>query len=129
MSFPTLNDKTNQVPIRSDLLRWCPNMDLIAFVTDTDELVVNRLAGHRVWLNTPYTPRGAQVTPVALDWRPDGKVLVIAYDNGHLQYLDVNDGSVVEQRLTENISDEHRALKSLRWSEHDRDLAQACSKV
>ena len=99
-------------------------MDLIAFITDSDEVVVNRLAGHRVWANTPYTPKQEKVTPVGLEWRPDGKLLAVAYDNGCLQYLDVNDGKVVQQ-WTAGLTTDRPKLKHLFWTEHAQGLTEA----
>lgn len=119
MSGPDLapiSEKTNGTPIRPELIAWCPTMDLLAFASDSNEVVLNRLSGQRVWQVVANAYSVSHGDLAALTWRPDGKVLAIGFDNGDIQYLDVNDGKVISNlpHIGEPVS---KATYLMRWSE------------
>lgn len=89
------------------LMKWSPRMDLIALVLDTDEISLHRLEGwQRVWsiflgvratsaatLSSSKTnPKNASSVKFvsALEWRPDGKVLAVAYQRDVLCTVDIS---------------------------------------
>ena len=49
------------------LATWCPTMDLLAVLTEDNQLSVYRLDFQRVWVACPDVP----IT--ALTWKPDGE--------------------------------------------------------
>lgn len=91
-------------------------MDLLAFVSDSNEIVLNRLSGQRVWLVSAHLCSTSDYEVTALTWRPDGKVLAIGYNTGDIQYLDVNDGKIISNlpHAGQNI---HRVIAIMRWAE------------
>ncbi|KAG5519799.1 hypothetical protein PMAC_000072 [Pneumocystis sp. 'macacae'] len=96
-AFKILGEKvlTEKIKLKS----WCPSMDLLAFVTLSNEIWVYRLSGSRVWgtLNKDH-----EVTSIS--WRPDGKVLVAGLNSGMMKLYNVNDGLLlhtIEPRASE----------------------------
>lgn len=101
-------------------------MDLLAFVSDSNEVVLNRLSGQRVWLATIGAYRASPENITAISWRPDGKVLAVGFHNGDLQYLDVDDGKVIDTLHTH----EHTAIRTITamsWTDGKR--VESKSKV
>lgn len=116
MSFATLNEKTHAAPIKKDLVSWCPTMDLVAMVTDSDEVSIYRLNGQRVWATSPQAAYSHHSATSSLTFRPDGKVLAVGYENGDLIYLDINDGKTIDAIL--GVHEENsRAITLLCWKE------------
>ena len=85
---------------------WSPKMDIVAVAfLQTGDVTLYRLNWQKLWTlqgaKRSKTPEGggtstselttgdpsAEVT--ALSWRPDGKVLAVGYDDGHLILLDI----------------------------------------
>lgn len=64
------------VATKIELMVWSNKMDLLAFSNTKGEVALHRLNWQRVWLLTPPV-ENAHVD--ALMWRPDGKVIAIAY--------------------------------------------------
>lgn len=118
-SFSTLSEKLTATPIKRDLLAWCPTMDLVVFIADSDEMILSRLSGQRVWTTTAILPKDRQASPCSLAWRPDGKVLAIGLDNGDLQYLDVTDGKAIH--FSQGAASTGRSIRILRWMEGQSD--------
>lgn len=86
-SFRQLEQR--HVSAEVSLLEWNPALDLIALGTGTGEVLLHRLSWQRVW-TLPPPPQDAAPAPyslTALAWRPDGKILAYAHDNGELIYL------------------------------------------
>jgi WD40 repeat protein len=92
-------------------------MDLLAFVSDTDEITLNRLSGQRVWSVLPTTPKDVKCSPCQVAWRPDGKVLVVCFDNGDTHFLDVNDGKVVNVMTHDKTKARKGSIDILKWTE------------
>ncbi|CCJ30289.1 unnamed protein product [Pneumocystis jirovecii] len=92
-AFKILGEKvlTEKIKLKS----WCPSMDLLAFITVSNEIWVYRLSGSRVWgtLNKDH-----EATSIA--WRPD----VIGLNSGTMKLYNVNDGLLlhtIEPRASE----------------------------
>ena len=85
---------------------WSPKMDIVAVAfLQTGDVTLYRLNWQKLWTlqgaKRSKAPEGggtstsesttgdpsAEVT--ALSWRPDGKVLAVGYDDGHLILLDI----------------------------------------
>lgn len=117
LSFRSVFEKSSSSPIRKSLLEWCPTMDLLAMISDSDEVILNRLSGQRVWSIIPSIPKDTKTSPCKLTWRPDGKVLVVGFDNGDTHFVDVNDGKVVNIIAHQKRRASNSAIIVLRWME------------
>ncbi|XP_059480351.1 anaphase-promoting complex subunit 4 [Neocloeon triangulifer] len=80
------------VAIVVDLLVWSHRMDLLALSNVRGEVSLQRLTWQKVWTLAPPN-QGLMVTAMA--WRPDSKILAVAYSNGELLLVDVENGDVV----------------------------------
>ncbi|XP_046682926.1 anaphase-promoting complex subunit 4-like [Homalodisca vitripennis] len=64
------------VAIKVDLMVWSNKMDLLALSNSKGEIALHRLTWQRVWLLPPPTP---DMVVRKLAWRPDGRVIAVAY--------------------------------------------------
>lgn len=119
VSFCTLSDKVHAAPIKLNMLAWCPTMDLLAMISDSEEISLYRLSGQKVWSMMPRVAGKIKAVPCKMTWRLDSKVLVVCFTSGDLQFLDVNDGKVVSQVEGRDLP---QALQTrpivLRWMEY-----------
>ncbi|XP_039274069.2 anaphase-promoting complex subunit 4-like [Styela clava] len=75
-AFMPLGEK--HVKSKVKLLSWSPRLDLLAVATATGELLLYRLVSkERIWI-LPVPESGTNI--LSLSWRPDGKVISVAYD-------------------------------------------------
>lgn len=116
MSFITLGEKAHAVPIKQGLLEWNPAMDVVAMISDADEICLNRLSGQRVWATSPFFGTDAPSVPTSLTWRADGKVLAVGFANGHLLGLDLQDGHTIT-RLQYRDGEKIKQRQVLKWLE------------
>ncbi|PAA75369.1 hypothetical protein BOX15_Mlig025838g1, partial [Macrostomum lignano] len=96
---------------RIRLMRASPRMDLLLLAADNGDVLLFRWGWERVWLvNRPRdlpAPPPEQAaenagesccSPVTcIDWRPDGQVALVAYSDGRLRHLSLEDGSVLHE--------------------------------
>ncbi|PSC75422.1 Anaphase-promoting complex subunit 4 [Micractinium conductrix] len=85
-SFTSLLDRG--LTAEGSLAAWCPTRDLLALATADGQLHLHRLNWQRLWWNSPEAP----IT--ALEWRPDGKQLVVGMEDGSVALLNAEDGEV-----------------------------------
>lgn len=84
ISFRQVDEK--HLPADVELMMWSPKMDLIAVSNVVGEVTLHRLSWQKVWTLAPHS----ETTKVSsLAWRPDGKVLAVGYDNGRINFCDV----------------------------------------
>ncbi|CAN8004254.1 unnamed protein product [Ixodes pacificus] len=77
-----------------DLMLWSPKLDLIALALVQGQVALHRLSRKRVWLRAP--PGGKEQNKVkSLAWRPDGKILAIAYDTGTIILCNVENADII----------------------------------
>ncbi|CAN7999098.1 unnamed protein product [Ixodes hexagonus] len=79
-----------------DFMLWSPKLDLIALALVQGQVALHRLSRKRVWLRAP--PGGKEQNKIkvqSLAWRPDGKILAIAYDTGTLILCNVENADIV----------------------------------
>lgn len=82
-SFQQLEDKL--LSGVAHLMAWSPRMDLLAVALEFGEVVLHRHRWQKVW--TRPKPEEDNVTVKALQWKPDGQLLAIAYSDGESEDL------------------------------------------
>ncbi|XP_076064305.1 anaphase-promoting complex subunit 4 [Oratosquilla oratoria] len=88
---------------------WSPRMDLVAIANVQGQVALHRLSWQRVWI---ISPPGEEVKVMGITWRPDSKVLAIAYSSGDIILVDIEDSTPVHKlEMKCNIT-------SLSWSQH-----------
>ncbi|QSL65251.1 hypothetical protein MERGE_002560 [Pneumocystis wakefieldiae] len=91
-------------------------MDLLAFVTTSNEIWVYRLSGNRVWKTLNKNHEATSIT-----WRPDGKVLVVGLSNGTMRLYNVNDGLLLH--TIEPQASEFDRVSLVSWVTEKRKLS------
>ncbi|XP_066259283.1 anaphase-promoting complex subunit 4 [Euwallacea similis] len=71
---------------------WSSRMDLVAFSNTKGEVALHRLSWTRAWVLAP-PKEGIIVNGIV--WRPDGKVLAIAYSDGNVCLINVETKSTL----------------------------------
>ncbi|XP_034239473.1 anaphase-promoting complex subunit 4 [Thrips palmi] len=94
------------VAIKVELMLWSSKMDLLALSNTRGEVALHRLSWQRVWSLSPRQ-EGASVRAMA--WRPDGKVIAIAYSTKELLLIDV------ENKETLHTTQMDSDIISLTW--------------
>ncbi|GFG34068.1 hypothetical protein Cfor_11412 [Coptotermes formosanus] len=74
------------VATKVELMLWSNKMDLLALSNVRGEVALHRLTWQKVW-SLPPPSEGVSVKGMA--WRPDGKVIAIAYSNSDILLIDV----------------------------------------
>ena len=110
-SFRQLEDKPCSAEIINQ--KWSPKMDLLALVTADGEVWLQRLSWKRVWsISVSDTSRALLVS-----WRPDGKILAIAFNDGKIKLIDIENAECVHQAQVQTVP------ASLDWTEQQRNDA------
>ncbi|KAK3927741.1 Anaphase-promoting complex subunit 4 [Frankliniella fusca] len=94
------------VALKIELMLWSNKMDLLALSNMKGEVALHRLSWQRVWSLSP-PQEGASVRAMA--WRPDGKVIAIAYSTREVLLIDV------ENKETLHTSHMESNIISLTW--------------
>ncbi|CCX08006.1 anaphase-promoting complex, cyclosome, subunit 4-domain-containing protein [Pyronema domesticum] len=85
--------------VRPGLAAWSPMLDLIVVATTHDNVHLYRINGQRVWAVSHRLGSDVQVQHFC--WRPDGKMLAIAYSDGSTRIHDVNNGKPIHCIVSE----------------------------
>ncbi|XP_013771782.1 anaphase-promoting complex subunit 4-like [Limulus polyphemus] len=94
-SFRQVDER--HVPSEATQMVWSPTMDLIALATMQGEVLLHRLSWKKVWSLAPPKGKDNTVKVQVLVWRPDGKVLAVAYDTGTVLLCDVENSDVLHK--------------------------------
>lgn len=107
-SFRLLEDK----PCSAEILyqRWSPKMDLLALVTVEGEVWLQRLSWKRVWSISTAEGRALSVA-----WRPDGKILAVAFNDGKIKLFDIENAECIHKTDIESTP------TSLDWIEEEKE--------
>ena len=70
-AFRMIHQKMLPPPARPGLAAWSPQLDLFAVVTSSDNVLLFRMNGQRVWGVAHRL--GEDVHGTVLRWRPDGR--------------------------------------------------------
>ncbi|KAL6707472.1 hypothetical protein ACN47E_004042 [Coniothyrium glycines] len=97
-------DKTRQLleqaekillhPIHPHLIAYCPTMDLIAVVTDEENLDVYRINGQRAF---GLKRKSEDVTVDALQWEFNGKSIAVSWSDGSTDLVSAETGKVTHK--------------------------------
>ena len=109
-SFRQLEDR----PCSAEILyqKWSPKMDLLALVTVEGEVWLQRLSWKRVWSISVSEDRRA----LYVSWRPDGKILAVAFNDGKIKLFDIENAECVHETEIET------APTSLDWMEEKTNI-------
>lgn len=69
------------------LVSWCKTMDVVAIVTQENQLSLHRLNWQRIWM----VAETRDVT--TLSWKEDGKSIVTGFADGHYAVWDIENGT------------------------------------
>ncbi|KAL5966618.1 Anaphase-promoting complex subunit 4 [Taenia solium] len=87
----TLYEEKPIAKSKVSIASWSPKMDIIAIGSPSGIVSLHR---YKMGINWEvHSPDSGGVTCLA--WRPDGKVLSVAYECGRLQFLNLLDGTVL----------------------------------
>ncbi|RMZ73090.1 anaphase-promoting complex component cut20 apc4 [Pyrenophora seminiperda CCB06] len=81
-------------PIHSHLISYCPTMDLIAVVTDEENLDVYRINGQRAF---GFKRKSDELSVVALQWEFNGKSIAISWSDGTTDLVSAETGKVTHK--------------------------------
>ncbi|KAF1986422.1 hypothetical protein K402DRAFT_463704 [Aulographum hederae CBS 113979] len=132
--FSQLAEKVLPHPIRPSLISICPTMELVAVVTEDEQVDVYRFGGQRAF---SLPRRRLESTIRSLRWKFNGVYLAVGWQDGSVDVLASATGSVV-QSLSHTTSSPHEApVACIGWSMHFIDVpafkqeitAQASSKA
>ncbi|KAF2466324.1 uncharacterized protein BDR25DRAFT_293734 [Lindgomyces ingoldianus] len=79
-------------PIHAHLISYCPSMDLIAVVTDEENLDVYRINGQRAF---GLKRKNERVRVDALAWKFDGQSVAVAWSDGLVDVVSAETGKVL----------------------------------
>lgn len=83
-------------PIHPHLISYCPTMDLIAVVTDEENLDVYRINGQRAF---GMKRKSEDVTVDALQWEFNGKNIAVSWSDGSTDLVSAETGKVSHKDL------------------------------
>lgn len=92
-------------------------MDLVALANIKGEVALHRLTWTKAWVLNPPKDVKAQ-TVKGISWRPDGKVLAVAYSNGTVLLINIETKAIV---LSFKVNDE---ISFLSWVQEKTDVKQ-----
>jgi anaphase-promoting complex subunit 4 len=83
-------------PIHPHLITYCPSMDLVAIVTDEENLDVYRINGQRAF---GLKRKSEDVTVDAIQWEFNGKSIAVSWSNGSTDLVNAETGKVSHKDL------------------------------
>lgn len=97
-------------PIHPHLMSYCPTMDLIAVVTDEENLDVYRINGQRAF---GFKRKDEDVTVDAIQWQFNGKSIAISWSDGSTDLVSAETGKTSHKdlMLPSGIEDEANAME------------------
>ncbi|KAF9380612.1 Anaphase-promoting complex subunit 4 [Podila verticillata] len=119
----------NQFPHPHKLQAWCPTADLLALVSLENDLEMYRLSWEKHWsIRVKEPPKktggvsrissGSEADVVSLAWRPDGKMIAVGLDSGHINIYDYMDGSLAHTIASVALENSPLAsIQCLKWTE------------
>ncbi|KAJ6192764.1 anaphase-promoting complex, cyclosome, subunit 4-domain-containing protein [Bipolaris maydis] len=87
-------EKTLLHPIHPHLISYCPSMDLVAVVTDEENLDVYRINGQRAF---GLKRKSEDVCVDALQWEFNGKSIAVSWSDGSTDLISAETGKVTHK--------------------------------
>ncbi|CAH0559316.1 unnamed protein product [Brassicogethes aeneus] len=85
---------------------WSSRMDLVALANNRGEVALHRLTWTRAWILNP-PKEGVLVKGIC--WRPDGKILAIAYSTGEVHLVGIENKNIL------NVSNVNGDITYISW--------------
>ncbi|XP_022847559.1 anaphase-promoting complex subunit 4 [Olea europaea var. sylvestris] len=107
-------------PIASQvkIAEWNPEKDLLAMVTEDSKLLLHRFNWQRLWTISP----GKCISSIC--WRPDGKSIAVALEDGTISLHDVENGKLLRSMKFHTVS-----VICLNWVEDGRKIVNGNGTV
>ncbi|KAL7019120.1 hypothetical protein ACKWTF_011019 [Chironomus riparius] len=119
MSMKLIGNRNNPNCIYD--MQWSNKMDLIALVSETGEVVINRFKWDvPMKIPPPATVDANSASVTSLGWRIDEKILAIAYNNHLINLVDIEDQSK-EVIISIKIPS---CIKSICWTQNTIDIPE-----
>ncbi|KAF2120260.1 anaphase-promoting complex, cyclosome, subunit 4-domain-containing protein [Lophiotrema nucula] len=83
-------------PIHPHLISCCPTMDLIALVTDEENLDVYRINGQRAF---GLKRKSSDTTVDSICWEYNGQAIAVAWSDGYTDILSAETGKVIHKDI------------------------------
>ena len=100
-------------PIHPHLMSYCPTMDLIAIVTDEEDLDVYRINGQRAFGLKRKNPN-ASVDCIC--WQFNGQAIAVAWSDGFTDILSSETGKVIHKDLPPPTSENEKTrIQCIGW--------------
>ncbi|KAF2277244.1 uncharacterized protein EI97DRAFT_500836 [Westerdykella ornata] len=100
-------------PIHPHLLSYCPTMDLIAVVTDEENLDVYRINGQRAF---GLKRKKKNVTVDSICWEFNGQALAVAWSDGLTDILSAETGKVIHPNVpAPPVGEEAPRIRCIGW--------------
>ncbi|KAK5650039.1 hypothetical protein RI129_001068 [Pyrocoelia pectoralis] len=109
-----------------DILLWSDRMDLVAISNVKGEVALHRLSWARAWC---LAPPMEYVLVSGMAWRPDGRILAVAYNTGDIYLINVENKNVlhkvhIEEQVTcISWAQEKNDIKQSTLNEEDEDMS------
>lgn len=84
-------------PIHPHLISYCPTMDLIAVVTDEENLDVYRINGQRAF---GLKRKDDDLSVIALQWEFNGKSIAVSWSDGSTDLVSAETGKITHKDVT-----------------------------
>ncbi|XP_044764053.1 anaphase-promoting complex subunit 4 [Coccinella septempunctata] len=90
--LPTIKQlEEKNLPYEIGHMVWNDRMDLVAYSTSKGEVALHRLTWARAWI---LCPPSKNIKVECITFRPDGKVIAIAYSNGEVWIVSIENKAV-----------------------------------
>lgn len=100
-------------PIHSHLITYCPTMDLIAVVTDEENLDVYRINGQRAF---GLKRKNTDASIDSICWEFNGQAIAVAWSDGFTDILSAETGKVIHPNLaTPSLSNGEPRIQCMGW--------------
>ncbi|TVY83618.1 Coatomer subunit delta [Lachnellula suecica] len=94
LTLEVLSEKSLQQAADPNLINYCPSMDLIALTTTDQQVLIYRLNGQRVY---GAAQKAGQLKVESIRWKPNGKLLAIAWSDGSVRLVGAESSKIVHQ--------------------------------
>ncbi|KAF2743961.1 hypothetical protein M011DRAFT_461216 [Sporormia fimetaria CBS 119925] len=120
------SEKVLHHPVKPHLISLCPTMDLIAVVTEEEELEVYRLNGQRV---LDQDKKKKEVAATNICWQYNGESVAVSWSDGSVQWITAGATKVLETSLPPPLQDGSSTVTCMGWALHFMDPERVKKRV